>query len=76
MGDGLDFWQSNGRRGNAAYTFYLEASSLSRLIAVRCGSSGVVKLLRLQALDQFKGMDRFRDQFKLEALPMTSQQYV
>jgi hypothetical protein len=36
----------------------------------------VAKLLRLQSLDQFKGMDWFRDQFKLEALSMTSQQYV
>jgi hypothetical protein len=38
--------------------------------------AGLVKLLRLQSLDQFKGMDWFRDQFKLEALPMTSQQYL
>ena len=39
-------------------------------------STNFAKLLRLQSLDQFKGMDWFRDQFKLEALPMTSQQYL
>jgi hypothetical protein len=48
----------------------------SHSIAVRCGSGGLAKLPRLQSLDQFKGMDWFRDQFKLEALPMTSQQYL
>jgi len=54
----------------------MEASSLSHSIAVRCGPGGFAKLPRLQSLDQFKGMDWFRDQFKLEALPMTSQQYL
>jgi hypothetical protein len=54
----------------------MEASSLSHSIAVRCGATEFAKLLRLQSLDQFQRMDWFRDQFKLEALPMTSQQYL
>ena len=32
--------------------------------------------LLLQSLDQIKGMDRFRDQFKLEAPPVTIHQYL